>query len=763
MVSFIMLHLCSRQLPVDIVFHPSWWHKNAGISFDESFFYDPRRRVEDERKMEQVLYDRFGDLGLGEDHLKDLPQIGAVHLASGYLLSEMLGCKIEYYEDAPPQVICAHKDTLDFEVEDAFRSPAFKRLVNLIEQLKAKHGYVVGDINWGGVLNLAIDVRGEEIFTDMLVRPEETEIYFKKIAQVIDKFVWYVQANTGSSSISVNRSARLFDYPVAIHSECSHTMISEEDYRRFLLPIDQEWSMRHAPYGIHYCGKDPHRMAEAFSEIERLTFLDVGWGGDVALLRKYLPNTFFNIRLNPVDIQKYTYDELERNIRERVVASGPDLTLTGICCVNMDKDVTDERIREIYKVASDPLPPQGGTFNSSADKNTANKTNKDLPLGGNEGVGGLDSFDFTLADSQATAVTPIEPADFGVNEYADYADALDERCDKFWKADQGVLVYRRMRVKEVFAQDSRSMEKSLRWQLGALKESMKFKADIPNFLEPWHGLGTVASAYGFGYLWEEGQAPAVDGKFRSVQELIDAPYKAVKDTEIGRYTLEMTRYFKEQTQGRIPMSFCDVQSPLNTLSNIIDSNQFYLDFYDNPEAMQIAMNRTADLLIDYTREQQLIIGDALARPGHGFASSRKFTGIGMSDDTVTMMPDDIYFDVCAPAMARVGNEFGGAVFHSCGNWSSKKAGIVQIPGIKMADGAFSLATDPGANPTDGYAETFANTNVILNARIVGNPQLVLEKVKQLWRPGMKLIVVTYAETPEEQAYLYDEIHKLCSK
>ena len=132
----------------------------------------------------------------------------------------------------------------------------------------------------------------------------------------------------------------------------------------------------------------------------------------------------------------------------------------------------------------------------------------------------------------------------------------------------------------------------------------------------------------------------------------------------------------------------------------------------------------------------------------------------MSDDTVTMMPDDIYFDVCAPAMVKVGNEFGGAVFHSCGNWSSKKEGIVKMPGIKMADGAFSLATDPGANSTDGYAETFANTGVILNARIVGNPQLVVEKVKQLWRPGMKLIVVTYAETPEEQAFLYGQIHKI---
>ncbi len=740
-----MLNICSTPLPVDIVFHPSWWHKHAGISFDESFFYDPLRRVEDERKMEQVLYDRFGDLGLGEDHLRDLPQIGAVHLASGYLLSEMLGCKIEYYEDAPPQVICAHKDTLDFEVEDAFRSPAFQRLVTLVDQLKAKYGYVVGDINWGGVLNLAIDVRGEEIFTDMMLQPEKAEVYFRKIAQVIDKFVWYVQSNTGSSSISVNRSARLFDYPVAIHSECSHTMISEEDYRRFFLPIDQEWSLRHKPYGIHYCGKDPHRMAEAFSEIERLTFLDVGWGGDVALLRKHLPDTFFNIRLNPVDIQRYTYEELQQNITDRVLAAGSDLTKVGICCVNMDKDVTDQRIREIFQVAAPlksslPMSPSGPAASQAAAPS--------------------DTFDFTLADSQATVVRPIEPADFDINRYADYSAALDERCDDFWKADEGILVYRRMRVKDVFAQDSRSMEKSLRWQLGALEESMKFKSDVPNFLEPWHGLGTVASAYGFGYLWEEGQAPAVDGKFNSVRELVSAPFSAVKDTEIGRYTLDMTRYFIHHTKGLIPMSFCDVQSPLNTLSNIIDSNQFYLDFYDDAENMAIALDRTADLLTDFTREQELIIGDALARPGHGFASSRKFTGLGMSDDTVTMMPDDLYFDCCVPPMTKAGASFGGAVFHSCGNWSGKKQDIARISGLKMADGAFSLATDPGANPTEGFAEAFANTGVVLNARIVGKPALVLEKVRQLWRPGMKLIVVTYAETPEEQAFLYDEIHKI---
>ena len=372
-----------------------------------------------------------------------------------------------------------------------------------------------------------------------------------------------------------------------------------------------------------------------------------------------------------------------------------------------------------------------------------------------------DEFNSSLADSQATAVTPLTPEQFNIDAYADYAAELDARCKTFWEASSGVLVYRRMRVQQVFAGDCCNMEHSLQWQLGALQQSMKFKADIPNFLEPWYGLGTVASAYGFGYVWEKDLAPAVDGKFASTAELLAAPFRPVAETEIGRHTLNMVEYFLEQTKGRVPMSYCDVQSPLNTLSNIIHSSQFYMDFYLDPESMKQAMDRTADLLIDFTRAQQQLIGDALVKPGHGFASSRTFDGLGMSDDTITMLSPDLYVDMAVPAMVKAGNAFGGTVFHSCGNWSDKKADIVRIENIRMADGAFSKATDPGANPTDGYADTFAGTGVVLNARIVGDPDLVEAKVRELWKPGMKLIVVTYCETPEEQEEAYNRIHDIC--
>lgn len=372
-----------------------------------------------------------------------------------------------------------------------------------------------------------------------------------------------------------------------------------------------------------------------------------------------------------------------------------------------------------------------------------------------------DRFRTDSADSQATNVQPIPAEHFDLEEYADYAAALEARCKAFQEKESGVLVYRRMRVREVFAEDCADPVKSLEWQLGALQKSMAFKADIPNFLEPWYGIGTIASAFGIDYVWEPGQAPALNGKFSSAAALLNTDFLPVAETPIGRKTLDMTAYFLEKTKGRLPLSYCDIQSPLNVLSNLIDTTQFYIDFYLDAENTRKAFDCCTRLLIDFTRKQADLIGEALVRPGHGFASSRAFKGIGMSDDSITMLSEDLYQEFALPSMLQVGNAFDGSVFHSCGNWSDKKDLIAQAQNMRMADGAFSLATDPGANPTEGFADAFAGSGVVLNARIVGSPDLVEEKVRSLWKPGMKLIVVSYCETPEEQAEVYRRVHEIC--
>ena len=90
----------SALLPVEIVLAPAWWHARAGIDFDQDFFFHPRRRVGAERKMEQVAYERWGQFGQGGDKDRDIPLLGAVHLAAGFLLPEMMGCELEYRADA---------------------------------------------------------------------------------------------------------------------------------------------------------------------------------------------------------------------------------------------------------------------------------------------------------------------------------------------------------------------------------------------------------------------------------------------------------------------------------------------------------------------------------------------------------------------------------------------------------------------------------------------------------------------------------------
>jgi hypothetical protein len=344
--------LKNGPLPVEVVFHPSWWHRHAGITFDADFFYHPVRRVEAERRMEQVLYERFGDLGLGEDRDRDVPSIGAVHNAAGFLLSEMLGCRVDYLESAPPLVVPANRTDLEIDVEGAFTSPAYRRLRVLIDSLKARYGHVTGDVNWGGVLNLALDLRGQDIFLDITDRPDEVCAFFGRIAQVIGRFTSMIARETGTTSISVNRTVRHIDGPVFLHSECALTMISAAHYEDFILKIDRDWSDRHRPFGIHYCGVDPDRFTDTFTKIPHLDFLDVGWGGDLRALRARLPGTFFNIRLSPVEIVAQSAEEVRQAVFDRVLASDNPF-LTGVCSINMDDRVADDKIRAIFNAVFD--------------------------------------------------------------------------------------------------------------------------------------------------------------------------------------------------------------------------------------------------------------------------------------------------------------------------------------------------------------------------------------------------------------------------
>ncbi len=369
-------------------------------------------------------------------------------------------------------------------------------------------------------------------------------------------------------------------------------------------------------------------------------------------------------------------------------------------------------------------------------------------------------FDITLADSQATPAQRIEPEDFDFGRYHDYESGLLQGNMKFFEADSGIQVYRRMRGEGVYYDKCREHADSLALQLGVLEKSMGYKADIANFLEPWYGIGYIASAFGGEYIWEEGQAPAVEPMFETAEDILNADYVPIHQSPVGRVILERIEYFLEKTGGQIPISYSDVQAPVNMFSYLMSMSDFCMDLIDEPETVEKAAGLLGDLLIEFLQKQRELLGDVLAKPGHGFASSRCFAGVGESTDNVVMFSQEQYSSVFKSIHERLGDEFGGVVFHSCGDWSNKLEMVTGFRNILTVDGAFSPQTDPICNPPAKFRELLSGTGIILNARCVGDSDTVLPYFKELIGKDMKVIAVTYCQDPADQEKLYEQLHSL---
>jgi len=343
----------NRLLPVEIVFHPNWWNKNIGISFDKSFFFDAKSRVDTDLEMRRYLQKKFPDLELVENANEYRPVVGGVLLAAGYIISAILGCDINYSEDSSPEVITKNltdDQIMSLKILNIHDTEPMDDLVKMMDALETQFGYLEGDINWEGVQNVALNLRGQELFTDYFTKPELVDKLLTVVAQTIMQFVTYMKKRIGTTSISVNRIVRKVNPKINLHSNCSVTMISPQVYTDFLLKFDQQFAHHFQPYGIHYCGNNMDKMSLPFSKLDGVEFFDVGWGSDIQVCRSFLPEKFFSLRLDPGRLLRESADIIEQDILKLLNVAGP-LHLNGLCCINMDFQTPEENIRKIFEIA----------------------------------------------------------------------------------------------------------------------------------------------------------------------------------------------------------------------------------------------------------------------------------------------------------------------------------------------------------------------------------------------------------------------------
>jgi hypothetical protein len=347
--------MAEPYLPVDVVFHPNWWHKHHGLAFDRDFFYDPERRVWQEQRMRGLLYERFGDLGLGQKDAPRRPIVGPILMGSGYNVQEILGCEVKYQENGNPWVLPRNLDEAEawkLEVpEDIERTPPMRALLSLMERLEAEFGYLQGDVPLHSVLNAAIDLRGQDYFFDLIENQPLVEHLNRVIARTIYAVGKRIKARTNNIAISVNRIIASFDPGIFIIPNCSLQMISPQMYGDLLLKHDSSLGQQLPPLGFHHCGDNAHKFAPLYARAGA-TYLDVGWGSDIAACRAALPDAWLSLRLNPVRLRTATPEEAAADTQALLDAHGPPWNKVAVCCINMDYGTSDEAVRAMFQTVA---------------------------------------------------------------------------------------------------------------------------------------------------------------------------------------------------------------------------------------------------------------------------------------------------------------------------------------------------------------------------------------------------------------------------
>lgn len=338
-------------LPVDVVFHPNWWQRHYGLSFDRDFFYDAQRRVWQEQRMRHLLYERFGDLGLGQKDAPRRPIIGPILMGSGYIIQEILGCEIKYQESGNPWVLSrnlSEAEIWDLKVpENIEGTPPMRALLGLMEELEAEFGYLQGDVPLHSIINVAIDLRGQDYFIDLIENRALVAHLHQVIARTIYEVGRRVKPRTGSLAISVNRIIASFEPGILIIPNCSLQMISPTMYQELLIEHDAWLGRQLPPLGFHHCGNNAHLFAPLYARAGAV-YLDVGWGSDIAACRAALPHAWLSLRLNPVRMRTATPEEAAADTQALLEAHGAPWDRVAVCCINMDYGTDDEALRAMF-------------------------------------------------------------------------------------------------------------------------------------------------------------------------------------------------------------------------------------------------------------------------------------------------------------------------------------------------------------------------------------------------------------------------------
>ncbi len=318
----------------DITFHPEWWAER-GFSFQQRFFTDSRYRIDRDRDMRRVLYEEFGEYGLGEKEPQPRPLVDSDLLAGEFVQAQVLGCDVQFFDRALPYTAplnLSDERTSSLKPVDLAENKFWKVYDEQYRQLINQYGYVESYLDLHGVQNLGIDLRGQLLFEDYYIEEELADHVLGIACQTILDVAEAISRYSRSIGAGVTAIVRKIDPLLYVTSNCICEMVSAATYDRFLAPQDLRLKQRFSTFGIHHCGQTMEHLAKSYAKLQP-DFIEVGaWSDIKATLGEFPLSTKINLRYHPKDLAEKTPEQIRADILDmkRKASSHPFVTISAV-------------------------------------------------------------------------------------------------------------------------------------------------------------------------------------------------------------------------------------------------------------------------------------------------------------------------------------------------------------------------------------------------------------------------------------------------
>lgn len=291
----------------------------------------------------------------------------------------------------------------------------------------------------------------------------------------------------------------------------------------------------------------------------------------------------------------------------------------------------------------------------------------------------------------------------------------------------------------------------LELQLAGIAQTLGVDTDFIPYLEPWHGVGVYAEAFGCPFEWREGDSPWTHPIVQDLEDLKRLERPTLATAKMLQYVLETVEYFDRQTEGQVPIALTDTQSPLDNATLVCDTSFFFTACHEYPERIQTLLQWITDLTIESGRAQRRIARNH-AKPGHIMWSPPDGAGMSISEDNLVMISPDFYQTFARPYNEQLAQAFGGLAVHSCGSWKQHFGPLAETPGVLMCDLAVEGGGDPCPNRIADVLSGFAGRDLLVQIRMGldnDQPEKSLTWLDELRGPGFPMIVqLPFTEDPQ---------------